>query len=79
MFPDLSSDPSHNQVMPKPCKLIRQNLPLCSAVRPSNRANAGAVAAATFLINSGLFTGQSNAFFATLMGLAQAADAARRE
>jgi hypothetical protein len=79
VFPDLSSDPSHNQVMPKPCKLIRQNLPLCSAVRPSNRANAGAVAAATFLINSGLFTGQSNAFFATLMGLAQAADAARRE
>jgi hypothetical protein len=79
VFPDLSSDPSHNQVMPKPCKLIHPSLPLCSAVRPSSRENAGAVAAATFLINSGLFMGQSNAFFHTLMALAHAADAAHRE
>jgi hypothetical protein len=79
VFPDLSSDPNHNQVMPKPCKLIRPTLPICSAVRPSNRANAGAVAAALFLTNSGLFTGQSNAFFRTLMNLAQAADRAHRE
>jgi hypothetical protein len=79
VFPDLSSDPSHNQVMPKPCRFIRQNLPICSVVRPSNRQNAGAVAAATFLMNSGLFTGQSNAFFQTLFALAQAADRAHRE
>jgi hypothetical protein len=79
VFPDLSSDPNHNQVMPKPCKLIHPSLPLCSAVRPTSRANAGAVAAATFLINSGLFTGQSNAFFASLMALARRADEAHRE
>jgi hypothetical protein len=79
VFPDLSSDPNHNQVMPKPCTLIRQNLPICSAVRPSNRTNAGAVAAAMFLVNSGLFTGQSSAFFQTLMALALAADRAHRE
>jgi hypothetical protein len=79
VFPDLSSDANHNQVMPKPCTLIRRNLPICSAVRPSSQANAGAVAAATFLVNSGLFTGQSTTFFRTLMGLAQAADRARRE
>jgi hypothetical protein len=75
VFPDLSSDPSHNQVMPKPCQLIHPSLPLCSAVRPSSRANAGAVAAATFLTNSGLFTGQSPSFFSTLFALAHAADA----
>jgi hypothetical protein len=79
VFPNLSEDPTHNQVMPKPCKFLRPNLPLCSIVRPSNRQNAGAVAAATFLVNSGLFTGQSNAFFAALNALAQAADRARRE
>jgi hypothetical protein len=79
VFPDLSSDPAHNQVMPKPCKFVRQNLPLCSIARPSNRQNAGAVAAATFLTNSGLFTGQSAAFFQTLNALAQAADRAHRE
>ncbi len=76
VFPDLSSDPNHNQVMPKPCKLLRVGLPLVSAVRPSSRLNAGAVAAANFLTNSGLFTGQSAQFFDTLFALAQAADAA---
>lgn len=79
VFPDLSSDPSHNQVMPKPCRFIRHNLPLCSIVRPTNQQNAGAVAAVNFLVNSGLFTGQSNAFFHTLNDLAQAADRAHRE
>src|ERR1051326_8969314 len=78
VFPDLSSDPSHNQVMPKPCALIHPTLPLCSAVRPSSRANAGGVAAVNFLTNSGLFTGQPPAFFSTMMALARAADAARR-
>lgn len=79
VFPDLSSDPNHNQVMPKPCRFIRHNLPHCSVVRPSNQQNAGAVAAVAFLTNSGLFTGQSSAFFRTLNALAQAADRARRD
>jgi hypothetical protein len=53
-------------------------LPPCSVVRPTLVQNAGAVAAATALTNSGLFMGQSPEFFQTLNDLAQAADAARR-
>jgi hypothetical protein len=41
-------------------------------------ANAGAVAAATGLTNSGLFDGQSDAFFRFLFELAREADSARR-
>lgn len=78
VFPDISSDPNHNQVMPKPCHFLRQSLPLCSIVRPIRKVNAGAVAAANFLTNSGLFTGQSQNFFNTLFRLARAADRAQR-
>jgi hypothetical protein len=67
-----------NQIMARPCKFISTNLPLCSVIRPTLTANAGAVAAATGLSNSGLFSGQSAQFFNTLFGLAAAADAARR-
>ena len=45
---------------------------------PTLTANAGAVAAATGLTNSGLFDGQSDAFFAALFALAKDADSARR-
>jgi hypothetical protein len=41
--------------------------------------NAGAVAAATFLKQMGLFHGQSEDFFETLDALAVAADKARRQ
>jgi hypothetical protein len=43
-------------------------------IRPRNPANAGAVAAATGLINSGLFAGQSDAFLNAVAALATAAD-----
>jgi hypothetical protein len=67
-----------NQIMPRPCKFISPNLPLCAVIRPTLTANAGAVAAATGLANSGLFSGQSDAFFAFLFALAKEADSARR-
>jgi hypothetical protein len=67
-----------NQIMARPCKFISTNLPLCSVIRPTLTANAGAMAAATGLTNSGLFTGQSSAFFKVLFGLAEEADEARR-
>ena len=67
-----------NQIMPRPCKFIQASLPLCAVIRPTLTANAGAVAAATGLTNSGLFSGQSNAFFKALFGLAKAADNASR-
>src|SRR2546426_1503903 len=63
-----------NQVMPRPCKFISPHLPLCSVIRPTSTAKAGAVAAATGLTNSGLFKGQSEAFFEVLFELAEDAD-----
>jgi hypothetical protein len=42
--------------------------------RPSATANAGAVAAATGLVASGLFKGQPPAFLNAVVALAQAAD-----
>jgi hypothetical protein len=62
------------RVMPRPCDFLRRDLPKCSVIRPSLTANAGAVAAATGLVNSGLFTGQPPAFFSAVVALAKAAD-----
>jgi hypothetical protein len=67
-----------NQIMARPCKFISTKLPLCSVIRPTSTPNAGAVAAATGLTNSGLFTGQSREFFQFLFDLAEDADAAVR-
>jgi len=67
-----------NQIMARPCKFISPNLPLCSVIRPTGTANAGEVAAATGLTNSGLFKGQPKAFFQTLFAMAEAADEAKR-
>ena len=68
-----------NQVMARPCKFISRHLPLCSVIRPTSTAKAGAVAAATALTSSGLFTGQSDTFFEMLFELAKQADEASRE
>jgi len=68
-----------NQIMARPCKFISPHLPLCSVIRPTATATAGAVAAVTGLTNSGLFHGQSRAFFEFLFELAEEADEAQRE
>ena len=68
-----------NQIMPRPCKFISANLPLCSVIRPTSTAKAGAVAAITGFAESGLFNGQSKAFFNFVLGLAEAADEVHRE
>jgi len=65
--------------MPRPCKFISEDLPLCSIIRPTSIALAGATAAVHFLTNTGLFVGQSREFFNVLFGLAARADAAMRE
>jgi len=67
-----------NQIMARPCEFISPNLPLCSVIRPTSTANAGAMAAATGLMQSGLFNGQGNDFFRVLFDLAEEADKARR-
>jgi hypothetical protein len=83
-FPDMkqfNGDESRqkNLIMPEPCKFIDRSLPPCSVVRPTSTGKAGAVAAITGLTNSGLFSGQSNAFFQRINALARAADEARRD
>lgn len=81
-FPNLDASGSNatraNNIFPKPCEFIAPGLPDCSVIRPSLSENAGAVATVKFLTSTGLFTGQSNAFFATLATLARAADGAVR-
>ena len=67
-----------NNIFPRPCEFIDKDLPACSIVRPTLSQNGGAMAAVNFLTATGLFTGQSNAFFAAATELAQAADAAVR-
>ncbi len=75
---DPASPMDTNQIMPRPCRFINKNLPLCSVIRPTTTFEGGAVAAATGLTNTGLFQGQSKSFFNTLFTLAAEADAAVR-
>jgi hypothetical protein len=81
VFPDLSLNPATTPslVMPRPCKFISTDLPLCSIIRPTSIPLAGATAAAHFLTDTGLFHGQDNAFFHVLFDLAEQADEAVRE
>ena len=65
-------------IFPEPCKFLRPEFPLTSVIRPRNTNTAGAVDAATGLVNSGLFAGQPQAFFDAVVALATAADAAVR-
>jgi hypothetical protein len=64
-------------IFPVPVE-FRPNLPHVSIIRPLTDKFAGAKAAAAGLTASGLFIGQSAAFFDTLNALADAADAAQR-
>jgi len=77
VFPDLKTDTARSHaIFPEPTQFFGPNLPLCSVIRPADTANAGAVAAATGLVESGLFAGQSEAFFDAVVALATAADQA---
>lgn len=78
-FPNLRRQPDVAQaIFPEPCTFLSASFPLCSVIRPRSTANAGAVAAATGLVNSGLFGGQPQAFLDAVVALATAADAAAR-
>jgi hypothetical protein len=81
-FPNLKAQRRNttrpNNIFPEPCEFIDQSLPDCSIIRPTLSQNGGAMAAAKFLTGTGLFKGQSPAFFAAATQLAQAADAAVR-
>lgn len=82
-FPDLNQPPFGGDdfetalIMPEPTKFLNRKFPACSIVRPTKTAGA-AMAALNGLTNSGLFIGQSQAFFTFMTQLAQAADAAQQ-
>jgi hypothetical protein len=76
LFPPSLVQPS--LIFPLPCEFISPSLPLVAIIRPLTDKFGGAVAAATGLIASGLFTGQSKKFLDTLKLMALEADAAIR-
>jgi hypothetical protein len=81
VFPDLNAPPfggeefTTNLIMPEPTIFLNRKFPPCSIVRPTETKGA-AMGAVAFLTNTGLFVGQSAAFFETIIELAKAADAA---
>lgn len=80
VFPDLKANAhfTSSQVMPKPCRFFGPSLPLCSVIRPTSEHFSGAKAAVHSLAASGLFQGQSNAFFDAVTLLAEEDDEAMR-
>jgi hypothetical protein len=81
-FPDLNAPPfggedfQTNLIMPEPCPFISRKLPPCSVIRPTETKGI-AKGVVKFLTEMGLFIGQSPAFFALMLYLAEDADAAR--
>jgi hypothetical protein len=79
IFPDLRENIDLARTdFPGPAQFLSTDLPLCSTIRPRSIAQAGAVAAATGLVNSGLFQGQTQQFLDAVVALATAADKATR-
>jgi hypothetical protein len=80
-FPDFNATGNPllqtNLIFPVPCQFIRPNLPRCAVIRPTNPRGI-AMGVVNFLTGTGLFTGQSEAFFRTITTLAKHADAAQR-
>src|SRR5262245_29307286 len=80
VFPDLHAggeDLKPNRIMPEPTVFLDRRFPICSIIRPTETVGA-AVGAVKGFAASGLFSGQSQAFFTAATALANAADAAVR-
>jgi len=81
-FPDLNNPATElsqtNKILPEPTDFLRNGLPEVSVIRPTLTENAGAVATIKSFTADLLFDGQSKKFFATVMALAEEADAAQR-
>jgi hypothetical protein len=82
VFPDLNSPPlggedfQTNLIMPEPTIFLDRKFPACSIIRPTE-TDGIAMGVVNFLTQTGLFVGQSQAFFNFMTNLAQAADAAK--
>ena len=69
-----------NLILPEPTQFLRKDLPPVSIIRPTSTQFGGAIATVQSFIADNLFFGQKDQrFFQTVLGLAQAADNARRE
>jgi hypothetical protein len=83
VFPNLKTPPfggqefQTNLIMHEPTIFLSRRLPKCSIVRPTATKGA-AMGALKFLAASGLFIGQSPAFFEMMPDLAEDADSAKR-
>ncbi|GAC1359099.1 MAG: hypothetical protein NVSMB3_06500 [Acidobacteriaceae bacterium] len=82
-FPDLKTNQPEslqaNLIMPEPVPFLNRKFPPCSIIRPTETQGA-AMAALKALTDDGLFIGQKNpAFFTLMRDLAEDADEARRE
>jgi hypothetical protein len=66
-----------NLIFPIPCEFVSRKLPRCAVIRPTNPKGI-AQGVVKFLTGTGLFIGQSPAFFKKLHTLAAKADAAER-
>ena len=80
-FPDFNAtgnpELQTNLIFPVPCEFIHPSLPRCAVIRPTSPKNI-AMGVVNFLTGTGLFTGQSPAFFKQLNDLARRADEAKR-
>jgi hypothetical protein len=69
-----------NLILPEPVEFLSKDLPPVSIIRPTLAQNGGAVATIQSFIADNLFLGQKDQrFFQTVLGLARAADDARRD
>ena len=68
-----------NLIMPEPTHFLSDKFPPVAIIRPTSIKNGGAVASLESFVDDGLFIGQKNPTFLSLMfRLAEEADAARR-
>ena len=72
-----------NLIMPEPTHFLTNNnrkFPPVAIIRPTSTGNSGALASFNGFVADGLFIGQKNQdFFTVMIDLAQQADAARRQ
>lgn len=69
-----------NLIMPEPTHFLSKKFPPVAIIRPTSTKNGGAVASLQSFVDDGLFIGQQNPeFLQKMFGLAEEADAARRQ
>lgn len=78
VFPDMKKNRIGGHHFPRPCKFLREGLPLVTVIRPTTTAEGGAMHLVKGLTKSNVFKGQSPEFLEYMTKLATEADAASR-